>query len=406
MKYIMQNSKSNYNQVIDRIFYEKKDEIFYFFDSEEIDLPVTIYVYNSIEELVKGLKERGFKSDPDYMCACQKDEDNSLNFFEPKDNPSDSEWSKEEYNNVIFHELIHCIQFNLFGSTPEWINEGIAKYLDGTYSKGIKWLLDKYINNKLIPNQYEIEEEFGMHEYDSYDYAYLMVSYIIDYYGKDSLIESLRNKEKLNNIKKDLLIRSINHYNKKLEDITMDIKERFLEDFKVPKGNKKEPYIILFDAYTGQGKSYVSKIISKYDKSIILNNDEIRNWLNDYSDKSNLKNELQKYRLELLLHNGNSCIMDSCFCHHWKEKKDYYDKLGYKYYVIRLECNEKVIESRLQTRTKDNDNYSEANYNDYLWMKNNVSHVDDNLIDYTINTENDVDTQVKEFIDNNNLYTK
>ena len=50
--------------------------------------------------------------------------------------------------------------------------------------------------------------------------------------------------------------------------------------------------------------------------------------------------------------------------------------------------------------------YSEANYNDYLWMKNNVSHVDDNLIDYTINTENDVDTQVKEFIDNNNLYTK
>ena len=50
--------------------------------------------------------------------------------------------------------------------------------------------------------------------------------------------------------------------------------------------------------------------------------------------------------------------------------------------------------------------YSEANYYDYLWMKNNVSHVDDNLIDYTINTENDVDTQVKELIDNNNLYTK
>ena len=103
-----------------------------------------------------------------------------MNFFEPKDNPSDNEWSKEEYRDVIFHELIHSIQFNLFGSCPEWLNEGIAKYLDGTYKKGIKYLLDNYINNREIPLQSEIENEFGMHEYDSYDYAYLMVSYLKD----------------------------------------------------------------------------------------------------------------------------------------------------------------------------------------------------------------------------------
>lgn len=213
MKYIMQNSKSNYNQIIDNIINERKKEIFSFFKSEEINLPVTIYVYNSIEELVKGMRERGFKNDPDYMCACQKDEDNSLNYFEPKDNSDENGWDKENYKNVIFHELIHCIQFNLFGTTPEWINEGIAKYLDGTYSKEIKWLLDNYINNNPIPNQIEIEEEFGMHEYDSYDYAYLMVSYIIDYYGKDELIEVLKNKEKLEIIKEDLLIKSIEYYN-------------------------------------------------------------------------------------------------------------------------------------------------------------------------------------------------
>ncbi len=72
----------------------------------------------------------------------------------------------------------------------------------------------------------------------------------------------------------------------------IDIKEEFIKDFPVLKGNKENPYIILFDAYTGQGKSYVSKLISKYDNSVILNNDEIRNWLNDYSDKSTLKNKL------------------------------------------------------------------------------------------------------------------
>ena len=175
----------------------------------------------------------------------------------------------------------------------------------------------------------------------------------------------------------------------------MDIKEKFINDFPIPNGNKKEPYIILFDAFTGQGKSYISKIIAKYDNSIILNNDEIRNWLNDYTDKSNLKNELQRYRLELLLKNNNSCIMDSCFCHNWQDKKKYYDSLGFKYYIIRLTCSDEVIETRLNNRK---DKYSIAGYKDYLWMKNNVSHVDDNLIDFVINTEEDVEKQVKEFL--------
>ena len=180
----------------------------------------------------------------------------------------------------------------------------------------------------------------------------------------------------------------------------MDLRDKFINDFPVPTGNKKEPYIILFDAYTGQGKSYVSKKISEFDNSIILNNDEVRNWLNDYSDKSNIKNELQRYRLELLLKNGNSCIMDSCFSHNWKDKKDYYDELGYKYYIIRLICDDEIVKKRLDNRA---DNYSIANYDDYLWMKENVSKVDDELIDYVINTENDVEMQIKEFLKKFNL---
>ena len=180
----------------------------------------------------------------------------------------------------------------------------------------------------------------------------------------------------------------------------MDIRDEFINDFPISKGNKKEPYIILFDAYTGQGKSYVSKIISELDNSIILNNDEVRNWLNDYSDKSNIKNELQKYRLELLLRNGNSCIMDSCFCHNWKDKKKYYDNLGYKYYIIRLICDDEIVRKRLDDRV---DKYSIADYNDYLWMKENVSKIDDELIDYEINTENNIEIQVKYFLKKFNL---
>ena len=218
MKYIIQNNNSNYSQVIDSIIESRKNEIFDFFNVKEFELPFNIYIYDSIEELVNGLRKRGFKKDPDYMCACHKDEDNSLNFFEPKDNPGENEWSKEEYESVVFHELIHGIQFTLFGTTPEWLNEGIAKYLDGTYSKGIKWLLDNYINNSPIPNQKEIENEFGMHEYDSYDYAYLMVSYLIDTLGKDNFVNLLSNKEQFEIEKEDLLNRSIDYYNKKYDE--------------------------------------------------------------------------------------------------------------------------------------------------------------------------------------------
>ena len=225
MKYIVQNNNSSYSSVIDNIINNRKDKIFSFFNSEEIDLPVTVYVYNSIEDLFFGMRKRGYTNNPYYMCACQKDDDNSLNFFEPKDNPSDNEYSKDEYEIVIYHELIHCIQFNLFGTTPEWINEGIAKYLDGTYSKGIKWLLDNYINNSPIPNQDEIENEFGMHDYDSYDYAYLMISYLIETLGKDNFVNLLRDKKQIESIKDGLLNKSINYYNSKYKEQNDNIKK-------------------------------------------------------------------------------------------------------------------------------------------------------------------------------------
>ena len=213
INYIVENEKSNYKDEINNIILSNKEDVFDFFNSQDLELSFNVYVYKDIDSLVKGLKERGFNNIPSYMCACQKDEDNSLNFFEPKDNPNRNEWSKEEYKNVIFHELIHGIQFQLFGKTPEWLNEGIAKYLDGTYENGVKYLLDNYVNNKEVPNQYEIENEFGCHDYDSYIYAYLMVSYIIDAKGKDYLIELLKDEKKLEVEKNNLLDCAINYYN-------------------------------------------------------------------------------------------------------------------------------------------------------------------------------------------------
>lgn len=177
-----------------------------------------------------------------------------------------------------------------------------------------------------------------------------------------------------------------------------DILLKFLEQFPILKGNAQKPCIIFFDGYTGMGKTTVAKCIQKHYPAVILNNDEVRNFLRDYQDKSSLKDFLQKYRLEKLLQNHNHCIYDSCFCHNYEEKLSYAKKLGYSFYIVRLECSEKVIKERLEKRKVTKDNFSISTFNDYLWMKNHVKRVPLELIDFTIYTDQDLEPQIVQFV--------
>lgn len=212
-KYICTNRSSDYKDHIEQVIQQSKKTILDFFETKDDGkFNYTIYVYDTIEELIAGLKERGFKDFPDYMCACFKDEDKSLNFYEPVEEFSENEWSKEEYDQVIFHELVHAIEYSIYGEQPEWLSEGIAKYLDGTYSQGIKWLLENYINKIPIPEMKELEDEFGFHEYDSYDYAYIMVSYLIETMGKKRFLKFLHNAHEVTTLSKGLVTKSIEYY--------------------------------------------------------------------------------------------------------------------------------------------------------------------------------------------------
>ena len=177
-----------------------------------------------------------------------------------------------------------------------------------------------------------------------------------------------------------------------------DILLKFLEQFPILKGNAQKPCIIFFDGYTGMGKTTVAKCIQKHYPAVILNNDEVRNFLHDYQDKTSLKDFLQKYRLEKLLQNHNHCIYDSCFCHNYEEKLSYAKKLGYSFYIVRLECSEKVIIERLEKRKVTKDNFSISTFNDYLWMKNHVKRVPLELIDFTIYTDQDLEPQIVQFV--------
>lgn len=214
-EYICTKKTSKYINRVDAVIREGKKTILDFFQVQ--DGPkfndFKIYIYESISDLKEGLAERGFTNFPEYMCACFRDEDQSLNFFEPSDDADEhKEWTKNEYDLVIYHELIHAIQYKIYGKQPEWLTEGVAKYLDGTYKLGIKWLLQNYINKVPLPRMKELEEEFGFHDYDSYDYAYIMVSYLLESMGKERFLTFLKNANEINALSETLLEKSIDHY--------------------------------------------------------------------------------------------------------------------------------------------------------------------------------------------------
>ena len=59
---------------------------------------------------------------------------------------------------------------------------------------------------------------------------------------------------------------------------------------------------------------------------------------------------------------------------------------------------EEIVKERLEKRTVTKDNASIATFNDYLWMKENTKRVPVELIDFTINTAEDIDSQITEIV--------
>ena len=281
--------------------------------------------------------------------------------------------------------------------------EGLTKYWEACASCG------NYTG--LVERPYKIQVEYfdtaeEKHIEEFVGFPATVISHEIDHLdGTLHLDIALEIQELTEEERKELrkkepyqIIQKSGEYTPTKQRINPKMLKEFVKEFPIHKGKKEKPYIILLDGYTGMGKTTVSKELAKQDNSIILNNDEVRAFLNDYKDTTNLKDQLQKYRLKRLLLNKNSCICDSCLCHNYEDKLKYYQSLGYPYYIIRLECSEETVKERLEKRIVNKDNASIATFDNYLWMKENVKRVPLERIDFTMNTEEDIKSQVKEFL--------
>ena len=169
----------------------------------------------------------------------------------------------------------------------------------------------------------------------------------------------------------------------------MSIQETFNKYFPVVEGNKEKPYLVLFDALIGYGKSYVARRLANIDGSIIICNNQVRYRLGDYGDQHAQEwHELQHQRIKALLTNGNSLIID--------EKLDFYRGLGYPVFIVRLDCDKDVWAERLKKRRfNPPEEYSVINYDDAVKLNSrHPAHVPDELVDFTIDTTDSVDEQI------------
>lgn len=206
----------DYVQHVDLVLERRKKEILDFFN-ETKEIKFNVYLYDTIEELREKLTERGFKDIPSYMSACMKDEDNSINLFIPKENPSQTEWNREEYDTAIFHESVHFVQFNIFGQQPEWLTEGVAKVLDKEYEGQEKQLIEE-VNGYKIPKIEELSgKTFCTDFYNGEKLSYLMIKYLLETIGREKFLKVISKKELLEEVSKELLPKSIEYFNKKYD---------------------------------------------------------------------------------------------------------------------------------------------------------------------------------------------
>lgn len=220
---IIIDASNEYAFHLDKLIERSKNEIFTWFNKPNEDCKVKIFLYKDLNHLVSGLKARGFKDYPDYMCACMIDEDcqnnisRSINLFDPT--TSLSTFTKKEYDYIVYHELIHYITNYLFGSLPEWLTEGIAKYLDHSYKEDLTNLMLNYINNYEIPDIQQmcdlnfVKKEKGRTIYDGYDLSYLMIRYIIEIYGKDFLLTLMQENNLSSFDAQKCLTEAIDYFN-------------------------------------------------------------------------------------------------------------------------------------------------------------------------------------------------
>lgn len=187
-----------------------------FFEEKSID-KCDAYLFESLHELKKYLDDNNIyplEEQPEFVSSASTND--TIYYISKKDSIFDN-MTDDEYERSIYHEAIKQVSNRLYGPLPIWLLEGVATYLDGTYTDIVRDIFDKYGEQFVIPQLTDLDEDFTSEEYDGFDLSYLLVSYLIETRGVKKFLNIVKDKDVQKRVSTKDLIDACEYYKKKLD---------------------------------------------------------------------------------------------------------------------------------------------------------------------------------------------
>lgn len=201
----------NYIDDLTEFINNNSKDIVDFFGLENFKEKVILYMFDDLEKFRKNISNK-YKNNivPSWLCGFSYNENNNfiiktLCLDEYKKTKGHTNHNLNDLKNLILHEFVHSCQLKYINfllsniKLPLWLKEGMACLLSRQYDDvklGFDATLDEVIN--------------GNTNYSNY---YTMFLYVYNTYGKEYILELLRNSEKLISETPVLHEETIKYYN-------------------------------------------------------------------------------------------------------------------------------------------------------------------------------------------------
>jgi len=108
--------------------------------------------------------------------------------------PDNLEWGKLVIAHELAHLVIHQMTFNPYSDLPNWLDEGLAMYAEGTLLPVFIAYLEKAIAEESLISVRSLSSPFSVYAeqaYLAYAQSYSLVEFLVDNYGQGKMLELL-----------------------------------------------------------------------------------------------------------------------------------------------------------------------------------------------------------------------
>lgn len=198
-------------------FYNKIKNIINFLENKFIFISNDLEFFNNKKKIVilfYELEDFTQLNDRPYWSSA---------YFDGKLRINLSLMKRNNFDNILIHELIHSIiYFKCGNNVPIWFHEGLAQYYE--YNKKVNFIINEGIINNYLKIEI-IEKSFNKLRSEEINIAYLeslfLIKYIIEQYGENTILELLnefKKSRKFENVYKEILLRNTYTFNSEFKN--------------------------------------------------------------------------------------------------------------------------------------------------------------------------------------------